>query len=179
MARKLKNIELNRLTIDEFKNSPKWPVVVILDNVRSMLNVGSIFRTCDAFNIKHLYLTGITPRPPHREISKTAIGAELAVSWSYHQDTKEIINELREQGFKIYGVEQTSDSVLLSAWTPKGNDKVAVVLGHEIDGVSDQTLDLCDASIEVPQFGTKHSLNVSVCAGVILWQAVQPHLTNQ
>ncbi len=171
MVRKLRNIELNRLTVDEFKSSVKSPVVVVLDGVRSMANVGSIFRTCDAFNVEHLYLTGISPQPPHREITKTAIGAELAVEWSYDKNIMNVIGDLRSRGFQIIAIEQTSESTLLSDWEPDTDDKIAIVFGHEIDGVSDEVISLCDACIEIPQFGTKHSINVSVCTGVVLWQA--------
>ena len=179
MVRKLRNIELNRLTIEEFKTSPKWPLVVVLDNVRSMLNVGSIFRTCDAFNVEHLYLTGITPKPPHREISKTAIGAELAVNWSYEEHVVEVISKLKEDGFAVYGIEQAAESISLDVWQPHRKDRLALVFGHEIDGVSQPALDSCDGVIEISQFGTKHSLNVSVSAGVVLWQACLSQLEYQ
>jgi len=171
MVRKLRNIELNRLSVDEFKATAKSPLVVVLDGVRSMSNVGSIFRTCDAFNVAHLYLTGISPQPPHREITKTAIGAELAVDWSYEKSIMNVIRDLRDRDYQIIAVEQTSESTLLSDWEPDADGKIAIVFGHEIDGVSDEVISLSDACIEIPQFGTKHSLNVSVCAGVVLWQA--------
>lgn len=176
MVRKLRNIELNRLSVDEFKAAEKWPIIVILDNVRSMLNVGSLFRSCDAFNVQHLYLCGITPLPPHRDITKTALGAELAVKWTHRNDVEELIMELRKKGWKVFGIEQTSTAIPLQDWTMKKTDKVVLVFGHEVDGVSDKAIRNCDGFLEIPQFGTKHSINVSVCGGVVLWQAVQAFL---
>lgn len=176
MVRKLRNLELNRLSVDEFKDSTKWPVVVVLDNVRSMSNVGSVFRTCDAFNVQEIYLCGITPTPPHREISKTAIGAELAVNWKYASTVESVVISLKQEGWKVIGVEQTTSSLSLEDWLPHDDEKIALIFGHEIDGISDTVIPHCDHFIAIPQFGTKHSLNVAVCAGIVMWQAIQNQL---
>ncbi len=176
MPRKLKNIELNRLTVDEFKNTAKLPIVVVLDNVRSMLNVGSVFRTSDAFLIDSLYLCGITAKPPHRDITKTAIGAENAVTWSHNPSTIDVVNNLKSEGYVVFGVEQTDASVELNTIDFRTHDKVALIFGNEVDGVSDEVIALCDHLIEIPQLGTKHSLNVSVCAGVVIWEAAKGHV---
>ncbi|MCB0735090.1 MAG: RNA methyltransferase [Flavobacteriales bacterium] len=170
MPRKLKNIELQRLNVDDFRTSPKQPVVVVLDNVRSMLNVGSVFRSCDAFRIEHLFLCGITPTPPHRDITKSAIGAELAVSWTYDSSTLERILTLKSQGYTCYAVEQTDDTISLDSFDAPTDNKIAIVLGHEVDGVDQNVIDACNGCLEIPQYGTKHSLNISVCAGIVLWE---------
>ncbi|MDG5799071.1 RNA methyltransferase [Marinilabiliaceae bacterium ANBcel2] len=168
--RKLKITELNRQSIEEFKKSPKQNIVVILDNIRSMHNVGSIFRTADAFRIKKIYLCGITPTPPHNDIHKTALGAEDAVEWEYLKSGETAIEILKNEGFIIAAVEQTSKSENMQNFTPNNNQKYAIVMGNEVKGVQQSIIDKCDISLEIPQYGTKHSLNVSVAAGVILWE---------
>ena len=171
--RKLKLHELNRDSIEEFRSKDKYPVVVILDNIRSALNVGSIFRSSDAMNIKHVYLCGITAKPPHKEINKTAIGATESVSWSYHESAEELVNELKTDHC-IIAVEQTDASISLDDLKlddPRA--KYALILGNEVEGVSDALIDKVDMALEIPQFGTKHSFNVSVCAGIVLWEAVK------
>lgn len=170
--RKLKLEELGRVSAEEFKSTEKNPVVVVLDNIRSMNNVGSAFRTCDAFAAEQLFLCGVTAQPPHREINKTAIGAQDTVDWKYVDKTEDAVQELKNQGYKIYGVEQTDKSVLLNQMTYPENEKVAFVFGNEVFGLSDEVLPLLDACIEIPQFGTKHSLNISVTVGILLWDYV-------
>lgn len=170
--RKLKLDELGRVSAEEFKSTEKNPVVVVLDNIRSMNNVGSAFRTCDAFAAEQLFLCGVTAQPPHREINKTAIGAQDTVDWKYFEKTEDAVSELKNQGYKIYGVEQTDKSVMLNQMTYPENEKVAFVFGNEVFGVSDEVLPLLDACIEIPQYGTKHSLNISVTVGILLWDYV-------
>lgn len=174
--RKLPVEELNRLSLEAFQKVPKFPIACILDNVRSMHNVGSIFRTADAFRLSQLYLCGITPRPPHREIRKTAIGAEKSVAWEYRQNTLALAQELSHQGWILIAAEQTENATLLHEWVPDPQNKYALILGHEIDGVSQEVIDICHRSIEIPQFGTKHSLNISVAAGICLHHVVQPFI---
>ena len=167
--KKLKNDELNRITVEEFHNSVKNPVVVILDNVRSLNNIGSIFRTCDAFLIEKIYLCGITGTPPHREIHKTALGATESVDWVYFEDIIDAIDEVKKGGFQIAAVEQADNSTMLHTFDPIKDIKYAFVFGNEVDGVSDEVLKIAEICIEIPQFGSKHSLNISVSAGIILW----------
>ncbi len=169
MNKKLKLEELNRLSISEYTNSKKDPIVVILDNIRSLNNVGSIFRTCDAFAVEKLILCGITAQPPHREIRKTAIGATESVNWEYSKNTCEAIEKCKKNGYGCYAIEQTNNSTYLDKFKVR-NNKIALVLGNEIDGVSQDSIDLCDGTIEVPQWGTKHSFNVSVTTGIVLWE---------
>ena len=178
MPRKLKNIELNRLSVDEFRKARKLPICVVLDNVRSMLNVGSVFRTSDAFRIDRLFLCGITAQPPHRDITKTAIGAEHSVNWEHSESVVDVINNLKSEGYVVYGVEQTDSSIQLNDVDFARDKPCALVLGNEVDGIQDQVIELCDGLIEIPQLGTKHSLNVSVCAGVVLWEAAKAHLND-
>lgn len=170
--RKLRLDELNRLSVEEFKLSPKIPVVVILDNIRSAMNVGSIFRTADAFAIEKIIICGISATPPSREISKTAIGATDSVAWEYISDITDAIFTLKAEGYTIAGIEQTDHSVMLDKSLVPG-DKIAVIFGNEVDGVSDSIIDQLDICLEIPQSGTKHSLNVSVCAGIVLWELKQ------
>ncbi len=178
MTHKLTTEEMHRMTVEEFRESEKLPLTVVLDNVRSLNNIGSVFRTSDAFRVEHIALCGITATPPHREIHKTALGAEESVAWSYHEDTAECIHALKEQGYKIYAVEQVDDSIKLGdasatqAIKQSGNQaiKVALILGNEIDGVQENLLPLCDGCLEIPQFGTKHSLNVSCAAAIAIWE---------
>ena len=168
--RKLQVEELGRVSQAEFQAVPKLPVVAVLDNIRSMHNVGSVFRTADAFRLARLYLCGITPRPPHREIRKTAIGAEETVVWEAHAYTKDVVIALKKAGYQILVVEQVKGSTSLPKFMPQSNTRYAVVLGHEIDGVSQTIVDMADEVLEIPQFGTKHSLNVSVAAGIVLYR---------
>ena len=167
--RKLKITELNRLSAEEYKKSEKTPVVIVLDQIRSLNNVGSVFRTADAFRMEGVYLCGITATPPSTEIHKTALGAEETVMWRYFKDTIDAVKELKNQGYVICALEQVENSVSLEKFLPDKNKKYAIIVGHEVKGVSQDVVDLCDVCIEIPQFGTKHSLNVSVAAGIILW----------
>ncbi len=167
--RKLQNEELNRKTINEFKNSKKVPVVVVLDNVRSLNNIGSVFRTADAFLIESVYLCGITATPPHRDIQKTALGATDSVDWKYFDKTETAIKELKDNNFTIVAIEQAEGALSLIDYQPERNKKYAFVFGHEIHGVEQLIVDMSDVVLEIPQFGTKHSLNISVSTGIILW----------
>lgn len=174
--RKLTMDELNRASIDEFKESTKHPVVVVLDNIRSMHNVGAAFRTSDAFKIEQLVLCGITARPPHREIHKTALGATDTVAWVHEENTVDAVKKLKNAGYQIVIVEQTTDSIFLQDFPFDAQTKYAFVFGNEAFGVSDETLPFGDKSLEIPQFGTKHSLNISVSLGVVLWDYVRRRL---
>lgn len=167
--RKLKNEELNRATVEEFKTANKFPLVLVLDNIRSLSNIGSVFRTSDAFAVDELVLCGITAQPPHREIHKTALGATESVSWRYVESAVEAIQELKDHGYTILSVEQADKSVMLNEFFPKKNVRYALVFGNEVHGVDEAIISLSDACIEIPQWGTKHSLNVSVSAGIVLW----------
>ena len=167
MMRKLAMEELHRLTKDEYEEVPKLPVVVVLDNVRSLSNVGAVFRSADAFRIGALFLCGITACPPHREIHKTALGADETVPWRYFGSTEEACRELKAMGYRIFAVEQVEGSVMLQDF--KVEPDMAFILGNEVDGVSEQALPFCDGALEIPQEGTKHSLNVSVCSGIVMW----------
>ena len=170
--RKLKVTELNRISVEEFKEAKKLPLVVVLDNVRSVYNVGSVFRTCDAFRIESIYLCGISAQPPQVELHKTALGAEETVEWRYFKDTLDAVRELQQQGYTVYAVEQAHDSLTLEQVAEQITNcpKTAVVLGHEVFGVQQQVIDLCHQCIEIPQFGTKHSMNVSVTAGIVMYR---------
>lgn len=170
--KKLSLADLERLSPDESKQAQKHDIIVILDNVRSAHNVGSFFRTCDALAIKSLYLAGITSSPPHREIEKTALGATMSVPWKYFDATHEAIQDCKGKGYKIIGVEQTNISMALEDWHP-GDQPVALVFGNEVNGLSDEILPMLDACVEIKQFGAKHSFNVSVCGGIVLWHCVQ------
>ncbi len=167
--RKLKITELNRLTPEAFKESRKIPLVVVLDHVRSLNNVGSVFRTSDAFRVEAIYLCGITACPPHAEIHKTALGAEETVDWKYFNDTLEAVENLRQMGYTICAIEQAEGSVMLDKLLLDKTKKYAVILGNEVKGVQQTVVDKCDMCIEIPQYGTKHSLNVSVTAGIVIW----------
>ncbi|MEM9822558.1 MAG: RNA methyltransferase [Bacteroidota bacterium] len=167
--KKLSLKELNRLSVEDFKQSPKTPMVLVLDNIRSALNVGSAFRTADAFALQKIYLCGITAQPPHREILKTAIGATDSVEWSYHSQTKEAVQLLRAEQYQIIAVEQAQESIQLAAFPVQAGGKYALVFGNEVNGVSQEVMDILDHCIEIPQYGTKHSLNVSVCLGIVVW----------
>lgn len=167
--RKLKLDELNRVSVAEFKAGDKLPVVVVLDNVRSMHNIGSVFRTADGFAVEQLFLCGITAQPPHREIEKTALGATQSVNWVHFEDTVLALKGLREDGYKIIAVEQAEGSVMLNNFDPEPNEKYALIFGNEVNGVGDEVMKHIDACIEIPQFGTKHSFNIVVSAGIVLW----------
>lgn len=171
--KKLSTAELNRLSVDDFQDSAKIPVVVVMDNIRSMHNVGAAFRTGDAFAIEKIFLCGITAKPPHRDIQKTALGATDSVAWEYAEQTCLALEKLKAEGYQICIVEQTNNSVALQDFVFQPDGKYAVVFGNEAFGVEDAVLPLADTALEIPQYGTKHSLNVSVCLGVILWEAVK------
>jgi tRNA G18 (ribose-2'-O)-methylase SpoU len=168
--RKLKLEELKRITIEDFRTSEKLPVCIVLDNIRSLHNVGSVFRTADAFRVEKIYLTGITGTPPHREIHKTALGATESVSWHYEARPEAAVATLKQAGYTVVVAEQTDCSVPLNQFAPAPEQKLALVLGNEIQGVSEAVISLADVAVEIPQLGTKHSLNVSVCAGIIMWE---------
>lgn len=170
--RKLKNEELNRPDLDEFKESEKTPIVLVLDNVRSMHNVGSAFRTADAFAIESIALCGITAQPPHREIHKTALGATDSVNWRHYENTLDACQSLRSDGYTIIAIEQVEGSISLEDFKPIKDQKLAIVFGNEVFGVEEEIVEFADNSLEIPQFGTKHSLNISVSIGVVLWDLV-------
>ena len=167
--RKLKNNELQRIDIPEFKKVKKTPLIVVLDNVRSALNVGAIFRSCDAFLIKKIILCGVTACPPNKEIRKSALGSSDSVEWEYIKETTNAINILKEKGYSIVAIEQTNKSILLDKFIPQ-EEPIAIVLGNEVTGVSEKVIRQCDISVEIPQYGTKHSLNISVAAGIVIWK---------
>lgn len=167
--RKLKNSELIRKTVEEFKTTPKTPLIVILDNVRSLNNIGSVFRTADAFLIEKVYLCGITATPPHKDIQKTALGSTETVVWEYAENPLVLIQKLQAEKILVISIEQTENAIMLQDFVPKPFQKYAVIFGNEVMGVQQEVVDLCDSCIEIPQFGTKHSLNISVSVGVVLW----------
>ncbi len=171
--RKLRNSELNRLSAGEYLQAEKIPLVVILDNIRSCNNIGSVFRTSDALLIEKIYLCGITATPPNSEIHKTALDAEKTVQWKYFEKTEDAVAELRAVGYKIFAVEQVENSIQLPDFFPAPDDKLAVIFGNEVKGVQQPVVNLCNGSIEIPQYGTKHSFNVSVSAGIVLWDIFQ------
>lgn len=168
--RKLKITELNRISTEEFKIAEKMPLVVVLDHVRSLYNVGSVFRSSDAFRVEAIYLCGITATPPNAEIHKTALGAEDTVNWQYFKSTQEAVLQLKTAGYEIWSVEQVEGSVMLQNFKPDKKKHYAIILGNEVKGVQQEVVDMCDGCIEIPQFGTKHSLNVSVTAGILIWE---------
>lgn len=170
MIRKLETSELNRKTVNEFRIAPKRPIIVVLDNVRSLNNIGSIFRTADAFLLEAIYLCGISATPPHKEIHKTALGAENSVEWKYFEDTMQAIDLLKGKGYIPVAVEQTKNSISLEKFPVDTDQKYALVFGNEVKGIRQEVVDLCGQSVEIPQFGTKHSFNVSVSAGIVLWE---------
>ncbi|MBO4905509.1 MAG: RNA methyltransferase [Bacteroidaceae bacterium] len=167
--RKLKITEMGRMSVEEFHASAKMSLTVVFDNVRSLYNVGSLFRTCDAFRVERIILCGITAKPPHPEIHKTALGAEYSVEWEYIEDTLEAVVKLHEEGYVVMAVEQCKGSTMLTNFVPDYSRKYAVILGNEVKGVRQDVIDACDGCLEIPQYGTKHSLNVSVTAGIIVW----------
>ncbi len=166
--RKLKNSELERISVENFKSLKKTPIVVVLDNVRSALNVGSCFRTSDAFRIEKIYLCGITAVPPNKEIRKSALGATDSVYWEYQESTKDVVLDLKKKGYLTIAIEQVNESIMLNDFS-ETNSPIAVVFGNEVNGVQQSVIDVCDNCIEIPQIGTKHSLNISVSVGVVLW----------
>ena len=174
--RKLKLWELNRADVETFKKQEKFPIVLVLDDIRSFNNVGSFFRTADAFNIKKIFLCGITPCPPHREINKTAIGATETIDWEQFGSIDKLIDNLKSEGYKIFSIEQAEKTTHLQKMKITKGDKTAFVFGNEVNGVKQEVIDKSDEVIEIPQFGTKHSLNVSVCSGVVLWEAIRLNL---
>ena len=170
MVNKLKLEELNRIDVETFKKVEKIPLVVVLDNIRSMHNVGATFRTADAFLIQKIILCGITPQPPHREIHKAALGATESVDWNYEQNISDAVKELKDAGFEVVGIEQTTNSTMITDFSIDKTKKYAVILGNEVEGISDEVLQDINSFIEIPQLGTKHSLNVSVCGGIVMWE---------
>ncbi len=167
---------LNRISVAEFKDKKKLPITILLDNIRSMNNVGSVFRTADGFLIEQIVLCGFTPQPPHRDIQKTALGATETVDWKHVENTVTIIQELKAAGYKIYAIEQVTNSIMLNNFSMLKSEKIAVIFGNEVDGVSVEALALCDGAIEIPQLGTKHSLNISVAAGIVLWKLFEQNI---
>lgn len=170
---KLSMDALRRISADDFKSKAKMPLVLVLDNVRSGLNVGSIFRTADAFLLEKLVLCGITAQPPHREILKTALGSTETVEWEYCSETADAIQSLKQEGYRVFAVEQTTGKIWLQDFKPETQQRYALVLGNEVDGVDETALSLCDGAIEIPQFGTKHSLNVAVATGIVVWEIIR------
>lgn len=168
--KKLKITEMNRLTVEEFKEAEKLPLVVVLDEVRSLHNIGAVFRTSDAFLVNRIYLCGITATPPHPEMHKTALGAEYTVDWKYFKHTQDAVNELHDSGYTVLAVEQCKGSTMLDKLRLDPGKSYAIVMGNEVKGVQQEVVDMCDGCIEIPQYGTKHSLNVSVTAGIVLWE---------
>jgi 23S rRNA (guanosine2251-2'-O)-methyltransferase len=175
---KITNEALGRLSVEDFKNTKKNPLALILDDVRSLHNVGSVFRTCDAFLVEKLYLCGITGQPPDREIHKTALGATESVDWAYEKNVLDLVEKLQSEGWQIIAVEQADNAVLLQDFVFENNRKYALVFGNEVFGVKEEIVSQADSVIEIPQFGTKHSLNLSVSAGVVLWEAIKPPPTS-
>jgi 23S rRNA (guanosine2251-2'-O)-methyltransferase len=170
--RKLKNTELDRLSVDEYKETDKTPITVVLDNVRSCNNIGSVFRTSDALLIEKVILCGITATPPNKDIHKTALDAEKSVPWEYFEETELAVAQLKENGYRVFAVEQVENSISLPDFTPEKDQKLALVFGNEVKGVQQSVVNSCDGAIEIPQYGTKHSFNISVSAGIVLWDLV-------
>jgi len=167
--RKLKNSELDRLSVDEFKDTKKTPIIIILDNIRSLNNIGSVFRTSDAFLIEKIYLCGITATPPHRDIHKTALGSTETVAWEHAENTMDVIKKLQDNGIKVAAIEQAEHAVMLNDFKPQPDTTYALVFGNEVKGVAQDVVSASDLVLEIPQFGTKHSLNISVSCGVVVW----------
>lgn len=168
--KKLNILELNRMNVSDYREADKMPLVVVLDNVRSLHNVGSVFRTSDAYRVERIVLCGVTATPPSAEIHKTALGAEDSVAWQYHKDTKEAVTQLHEEGYTVFSIEQVQGSIALQDLSLDDEKKYAVILGNEVKGVQQEVVDMSDGCIELPQYGTKHSLNVSVTAGIVIWE---------
>ena len=169
IRKKLKLEELNRVSVEKFNEQEKFPIALVADNIRSAMNIGALFRTCDAFAIEKLILTGISAKPPHKEITKTAIGATSSVNWQYVTDIVETLEEYKGKGYTIIAVEQTNDAIPLQSFSVGSDDKYVLIVGNEVHGVSDDVIAMADKCIELKQYGTKHSLNVAVCAGIVLW----------
>ncbi|SHG82098.1 RNA methyltransferase [Flagellimonas flava] len=169
MSRKLENSELNRLDVESYKTAKKTPIILILDNIRSLNNIGSVFRTADAFLIQKIYLCGITATPPHKDIRKTALGATESVDWEYRESTLDLVRELRQQGVRTIAIEQAENATMLNTFLPGSDTSLALIFGNEVKGVSQEVVTASDEVLEIPQFGTKHSLNISVSAGVVVW----------
>ena len=176
MIRKLRTIEMKRLTVEEYRDAEKMPLAVVLDDVRSMYNVGSVLRTCDAFRVERVCLCGITSTPPHPEIHKTALGAEDSVPWQYYGSAREAVEQLREEGYEVLAVEQCEGSTPLPSFAPVADRRYAVVLGNEVKGVHQEVIDACNGCLEIPQLGTKHSMNVSVTAGIVIYAFARERL---
>lgn len=176
--KKLSMDELERKTIDEFKRSEKFPIIIVLENIRSMHNVGSVFRTADAFLIEAIYICGYTAQPPRKEIDKTALGATETVNWKYFATTKDAVEELKKNQHKIFAIEQVDKSISLEKFAGLNIKKAALIFGNEVSGVEAETISLCDGCIEIPQFGMKHSLNISVAAGIVLWEVIRNKFDN-
>lgn len=172
MNRKLKLDELQRDSVEVFKSKPKHKVIVVLDNIRSLNNVGSFFRTCDAFNVEKLILCGITATPPHKDIRKTALGATDSVEWEHFTETTEVVSQYKSKGYKVYAIEQAIETIALQDLEVE-KEGICLVFGNEVEGVQDSVIAACDGVLEIPQFGTKHSLNVSVCGGAVLWEVTR------
>ncbi|MBR5240563.1 MAG: RNA methyltransferase [Muribaculaceae bacterium] len=168
--KKLSVIELDRVSKEEFKTIDKTPLIVVLDNIRSLNNVGSVFRSSDAFKLEKIYLCGVTATPPNAEIHKTALGAEDSMDWEYCEDTKQVVEKLKNDGYKVFAVEQVQNSIMLDKIELDKNSRYALILGNEVKGVQQEVVDMCDFAVEIPQFGTKHSLNVSVAGGIVIWE---------
>ncbi len=173
LMRKLGMFELKRKSVDEFRLAEKIPLIVILENIRSAYNVGSVFRTADAFLIESIYLCGYTAKPPHKEITKTALDAQNSVDWQYFDNSKLAILDLKKSGYKIYAIEQVTNSLSLEKFSKLNHKKIAFIFGNEVKGVEQETIEICDGCVEIPQFGMKHSLNISVAAGIVLWEMVR------
>ncbi len=167
--KKLKNSELDRISVEEFKKSKKIPITILLENIRSAHNIGSVFRTADSFLINEIILCGISAQPPNKDIRKTALGSSESVEWKYEKNIEVAIQKLKDEGNKIISVEQTTNSISLENFKPSKNSKYAIIFGNEVNGIEQRTIDLSDMAIEIPQYGTKHSLNISVAAGIIIW----------
>jgi 23S rRNA (guanosine2251-2'-O)-methyltransferase len=173
---KIKNEDLGRKTVDEFKRSEKLPLILVLDNVRSLNNVGSAFRTADSFLLESVFLCGVTGTPPNAEIEKTALGATESMKWKHFKSTKDAVNELKLNGYKVYAIEQVENSTYLQNFEKKKDEKIAIIFGNEVYGVEQEVIDICDGNIEIPQLGTKHSLNISVSIGIVVWEIAKKYL---
>ncbi len=171
--RKLSMNELNRKSVDEFKRSEKIPIIIVLENIRSMYNVGSVFRTADAFLIEAIFISGYTAQPPRKEIDKTALGATETVNWKYFSTTRQALDELKKSGYRLFAIEQVEKSISLEKFGGLNTGKIALIFGNEVSGVNEETILMCDGCVEIPQFGMKHSLNISVAVGIVLWEVVR------
>lgn len=176
MNRKLKTTDLNRLNTEQFKETNKYPIVVVLDSIRSLHNVGSVFRTADAFRIEKIFLCGLTATPPHKEIHKTALGATDTVAWEYFENVMDVVMKLKEEGYTVASAEQAEETVSLTNLNEKSHHKMAFVFGNEVFGVNQEVITASDFVLEIPQFGTKHSFNISVSVGIVLWEAMRPYI---